>query len=65
MRGGRSSREIARSSWQKVLQAVRRPRELAKIEKLVSAYYSSLSDKEAAEQAQWGEFALGELPGES
>lgn len=34
------------------------------IEKSVSAYYSSLSDEEVREQAEWGEFALGEFPSE-
>jgi antirestriction protein len=50
---------------EKILQLVRLRRERARIEKCVSAYYASLSDKEALEQAQWGEFASGEFPGES
>lgn len=48
-----------------ILQSVRRHHERASIEKSVSAYYSSLSGKEAAEQSEWGEFALREFPRES
>ncbi len=36
--------------------------ELVRIEEAVSAYYSSLSDEEVREQAEWGEFALSEFP---
>lgn len=50
---------------EEILQAVRRQQERASIEKSVSEYYSSLSDQEVLEQAQWGEFALGEFPKES
>jgi len=39
-------------------------RERAAIEAAVSAYYSSLSEKEVLEQAQWGEFAMREFPTE-
>jgi hypothetical protein len=53
------------SVLEEILQAFRRQQERASIEKSVSAYYSSLSDEEAVEQAQWGEFALREFPGES
>ncbi len=52
------------SVLEEILQAVRRQQERASIEKSVSAYYSSLSDQEVLEQAQWGEFALGEFPKE-
>jgi hypothetical protein len=52
------------SVLEEILQAVRRQQERANIEKSVAAYYSSLSDKEVQEQAQWGEFALGEFPSE-
>ncbi len=44
-----------------ILQAVRRQEERAKIEKSVDAYYSSLSDREAAEHAEWGDFATSEF----
>jgi hypothetical protein len=44
-----------------ILQAVRRQEERAKIEKSVDAYYSSLSCKEAAEHAEWGDFATSEF----
>jgi hypothetical protein len=49
---------------EEILQAVRRAQERASIEKSVSDYYSSLSDTELQEQAQWGEFALSEFPSE-
>lgn len=50
------------SVLEEILQAIRRQQERASIEKSVSAYYSSLSPDEAAELAEWGEFALGEFP---
>ncbi len=50
------------SVLEEILQAIRRRQERAGIEKSVTAYYSSLSDQEVAEQAQWGEFALSEFP---
>ena len=53
------------SVLEEILQAVRRGQERASIEKSVSAYYSSLSDKEAEEQAAWSDFALGEFPADS
>jgi hypothetical protein len=49
---------------EEILQAVRCQQARARIEKSVSAYYSSLSDQEVLEQAHWGEFALGEFPKE-
>jgi hypothetical protein len=49
---------------EKILQSVRRQQERARIEKSVSDYYSSLSESEANELAQWGEFALREFPDE-
>jgi hypothetical protein len=45
-----------------ILQAVRREQGKAAVERAVSDYYSSLSSREAEEQANWGEFALGEFP---
>lgn len=53
------------SVLEEILQAVRRRHAQALVEQSVSRYYSSLSGKEAAEQAEWGEFALDEFPGES
>ena len=44
-----------------ILQAVRRQAERAKIEKSIDAYYSSLSDEQAAEHAEWGDFATSEF----
>ena len=46
-----------------ILQAVRREQEKASIEAAVADYYGSLWREEAQEQANWGEFALGEFPG--
>jgi hypothetical protein len=53
------------SVLEEILQSVRRRQERARIEKSVSDYYSSLSESEENELAQWGEFALREFPGES
>ncbi len=44
-----------------ILQAIRRQEERAKIEKSIDAYYSSLSDEQAAEHAEWGDFATSEF----
>lgn len=49
---------------EEILQDVRRGEERASVERAVANYYSSLSDDEAAEQEQWGEFALREFPRE-
>jgi hypothetical protein len=49
------------SVLEEILQAVRRQDERAKIEKSVDAYYSSLSDQESAEHAEWGDFATSEF----
>jgi hypothetical protein len=38
------------------------PRGRSVIEDAVSAYYSSLSDEESIEHAQWGDFALRDFP---
>jgi hypothetical protein len=53
------------SVLEEILQAFRRQQERVNIEESVTAYYSSLSDKEVQEQAQWGELALSEFPNES
>jgi hypothetical protein len=52
------------SILEEILQSVRREHERASVERAVAAYYDSLSDSEATEQVQWGEFALREFPGE-
>jgi hypothetical protein len=52
------------SVLEEILQAVRRQEERAKIAKSVDAYYSSLSEQQAAEHLEWGEFATGEFPRE-
>ena len=45
-----------------LIQSVRRAQEREELGQAVTGYYSSLSASEAAEQASWGEFALGEFP---
>jgi hypothetical protein len=52
------------SVLEEILQAVRRDHERASLERAVAGYYSALSAQELAEQTDWGEFALGEFPGE-
>ena len=64
LRKRRSAPSIS-SVLEEILQAVRHGQERANIEKSVSAYYSSLSNKEVLEQSQWGAFAWGEYPDES
>jgi hypothetical protein len=44
-----------------ILQEVRRQEERAKVEKSIDAYYSSLSDEQASEHAEWGDFATNEF----
>ena len=45
-----------------ILQDVRREHERASIERAVAGYYSSLTDDEVADQAEWGEVALLQFP---
>ena len=45
-----------------ILQNVRRENERATIERAVADYYASLSDKQVAEQTEWGDFAEREFP---
>ncbi len=47
-----------------LIQSVRFAQERDALEQAVAGYYSSLSDKDAKEHAQWGEFAFSEFPGE-
>jgi hypothetical protein len=47
-----------------ILQNVRREQERASVERAVADYYSSLTDAEVQEHAQWGEFALSQFPKE-
>jgi hypothetical protein len=49
------------SVLEEILQTVRRQEERAKIAKSVDAYYSSLSDQQAAELVEWGHFATSEF----
>jgi predicted CopG family antitoxin len=57
-RGGNSISSVL----EEILQAVRRKHERAAIERAVVDYYGSLSEPEAEEQAEWGEFAMREFP---
>jgi hypothetical protein len=52
------------SVLEEILQVVRRRQEQARVEQSVSRYYSSLSQKDATELAEWGEFAESEFPRE-
>jgi len=47
-----------------LIQSVRSAQERDALEKAVEGYYSALSDRDVQEQAQWGDFALGEFPRE-
>jgi hypothetical protein len=47
---------------EEILKGVRREQEWASVDRAVADYYGSLSGEEAAEQAEWGEFALREFP---
>ena len=47
-----------------ILQSVRHDHERTAIESAIANYYGSLSAEEAADQVEWGEFALGEFPRE-
>lgn len=64
MRKKRRARSIS-SFLEEILQALRRQQERSTIDQSVTRYYTSLSAKEVAEQAQWGEVASQEFPGES
>jgi len=60
----RKERRAASTSsvLEEILQRVRRENEQAAIERAVADYYTSLSNKEAAEQTEWGDFAEREFP---
>lgn len=49
------------SVLEEILQAAQREHGRLSIGQAVSDYYSSLSEEELIEQAEWGEFALGEV----
>ncbi len=46
---------------EEILQAARREREREADEDAISAFYSSITDEERAEEVEWGNFALGEF----
>jgi hypothetical protein len=52
------------SILEEILQAARREQGRAAIERATADYYTSLSQGEAEEQTNWGEFALREFPNE-
>lgn len=60
----RKSRRAASTSsvLEEILPFARRREHCASIENAVTAYYSSLSPEEAAEQEEWGDFALRNFP---
>jgi len=47
---------------EEILQNARREHERAALGRKVSDYYSSLSDAEMKEQAEWGDFAMQQFP---
>lgn len=47
---------------EELLQSARDEHERASMERAVADYYTSLSGKETAERAEWGEFAEREFP---
>ena len=49
---------------EEILQNACRERQRASIERAVTDYYSSLSETDVEEQAQWGEFALAQFASE-
>jgi len=61
MRTKRKAESVS-SILEEILQAVRRQHERASVERAVKGHYDSLSKEEAAEQSEWGEFALREFP---
>ena len=56
--------ESVSSVLEEILQGARREQERASIDRAVTDYYSSLTDTEVAEQAEWGEFALRQFTDE-
>lgn len=63
MRRRRRARSVS-SVLEEILQALRRQQERSTIDQAVARYYTSLSATEATEQAQSGDLALREFPGE-
>ena len=53
------------SVLEQILESVRRAQQRSALEKAVAGYYDGLSTSEVREQAEWGEFALREFPGEA
>ena len=63
-RGKRRRAPSVSSILEEILSGVRREQGKAALDRAVSDYYSSLSQEESEEQANWGEFALREFPKE-
>ena len=59
-----SKAESVSSILEEILQSLRREKHRESIDRAVADYYSSLTDEEAAEHADWGDFALRQLPQE-
>lgn len=54
----RNKAKSVSSILEEILQSLRREKHRASIDRAVTDYYSSLSDEEVAEHAEWGDFAL-------
>ncbi len=63
MRRKRKARAVS-AVLEEILQAARREQERADADLPVTAFYDSLSDDEAKEEAAWDQFALDQLPQE-
>ena len=55
----------ASSVLEDILQTARRAQAKKNLERAITGYYDSLPAENAAEQALWGEFAMGEFPSET
>jgi antirestriction protein len=53
----KSSTESTSAILEEILQAARREEKRIETDRAITEYYNSLSDEEAAEERQWGEFA--------
>jgi hypothetical protein len=61
MRKRRRAESVSAPFWRKSVQTVRRQLERESLERALAVYYSSLSDSDVEELAQWGEFARAQF----
>jgi hypothetical protein len=61
----RGKAESVSSILEEILQSLRRQQHRASIDRAVADCYSSLTDEEVAEQAEWGDFALRQFSKET